>query len=232
MHDLSIPVKSMALWPQYMFVTRYRDWPFIKTDLVDAVNILAEEQEHRIQSGISERTKTQGLIESDLHLFEKKDRFPVLKKLQDFFEEAVLDVVTHALPLENPQTVLPANIDPKVVITNCWYHKTNNGGSHGVHSHPGNSWAGIFYVQSSECSVSKDNGVNRFYNVEASKGIGDVGSMWHNNNCVFDVSPTEGNLVIFPAWLHHEGRAYTGSEDRIVISFNSLTLDKHHANNR
>ena len=229
MHDLSIPVKSMQLWPQYMFVTKYRDWPFIKNDLVSAVNTLASEQETRIESGISERMKSEGLIEGDFDLLKRKDRFPVLDKLQKFFEEAVHDVVTHALPLENEQFALNDQIDPHVVLTDCWYHKTNDSGSHSIHTHPGNSWAGIFYVQSSECSIEEDNGVNRFYNTQSPMGIGDVGSMWYNNYCVFDVQPTEGTLVLFPAWVYHEGRPYKGKEDRIVISFNSVTLDKNHA---
>ena len=34
--------------------------------------------------------------------------------------------------------------------------------------------------------------------------------------------PGEGTLVMFPAWMWHEGTAYKGEEDRMLISFNSV----------
>jgi hypothetical protein len=35
-----------------------------------------------------------------------------------------------------------------------------------------------------------------------------------------DVTPQEGQLVVFPAFLPHKAMPYAGEKDRIVVSFN------------
>lgn len=77
-------------------------------------------------------------------------------------------------------------------------------------------------MQSSECKLENDNGVNRWHNSNANLGPGDIGAMWVNSNSIYRVAPEEGTLVMFPAWMWHEGTAYKGEEDRMLISFNSV----------
>jgi hypothetical protein len=36
-----------------------------------------------------------------------------------------------------------------------------------------------------------------------------------------DVEPREGELVLFPAFLPHKAMPYSGTQDRIVVSFNA-----------
>jgi uncharacterized protein (TIGR02466 family) len=221
MHNLSIPVQPMTMWPTYMFVTKYRDWPFDKKEILSAVDAEVSKQTTDIESKVAENVKTPGLKEGDFDFLKKQDTYPVLAKLESFFKEAVKDVVTNGIPKADPKFIL--NIDVETTITDCWYHKTNNGGAHGVHAHPGSSWSGIFYVNTTDCDVATHNGINRFHNVASVTSVGDVGSMWWSGFSSVEIAPLEGHLVLFPGWMYHEATAFTGSKDRVVISFNSVT---------
>lgn len=226
MHNLSIPVQAIPLWPQIIFMTRYRDWAIDSKKIKNAIESEATLQEKRIQSGIAEKIKTQGLYESDFDFLKKKDKYPILVKLEEFFKEAVLDVVTHGLPKANPLHGIPEGIKLETTLTDCWYHITNDNGAHGAHNHPGSSWSGIFYVQTDGCSVEKGIGINRWHNVNSINATTDWGGAWWLANNIFDLKPLEGHLVLFPSWLLHEATPYKGSKDRIIISFNSITTEK------
>ena len=52
----------------------------------------------------------------------------------------------------------------------------------------------------------------------------DDGGDWNFSNGAFVIPPTEGDLIIFPAWLPHDAVPYRGTEDRIVISANANFL--------
>jgi uncharacterized protein (TIGR02466 family) len=227
MHNLSIPVQAISLWQQMIFMTRYRDWSIDAKKIINAIDTEAAMQQKPVESGVAEKIKTAGLLESDFNFLGKKDKYPILSKLEDFFKEAVLDVVTHALPRANSAYSIPQNIKLETTLTECWYHKTNGGGAHGAHNHPGSSWSGIFYVQTEGCSIEKGIGINRWHNVNSINATTDWGGAWWLNNNVFDVKPLEGHLVLFPSWLLHEGTSYKGEKDRIIISFNSVTKEKN-----
>jgi hypothetical protein len=48
----------------------------------------------------------------------------------------------------------------------------------------------------------------------------DMGNAWMQNSTL-DVAPTEGELIVFPAFLPHKAMPYVGERDRIVVSFNA-----------
>lgn len=222
-HNLAHPKEKMALWPSYIFVYKYRDWPYDKKSMVDCIRSEEALQKKDIDSDIALGIKTGGIKESKFDFLDKTEKYPILEKLKEFFHEAIIDVVSHGLPSVDERFTLPIkteNLRPK--IFESWYHITNNNGAHGLHCHPGASWAGIFYVQSSECKLENDNGINRWHNSNSNLGPGDIGAMWVNSNSIYRVEPEEGTLVMFPAWMWHEGTAYKGKEDRILISFNSV----------
>ena len=104
-------------------------------------------------------------------------------------------------------------------IHESWYHITKQNGYHRVHTHPGSSWASIFYVQTSECE--ENNGSNTWYNNSSYQNSGDDGYEWNSKNTSYSIPQTEGNLIIFPAWLPHDAIPYRGIEDRIVVSANA-----------
>lgn len=223
-HELAHPMERISLWPTYMFRYRYRDWPYDKKKLVDCIREEEKKQEKDIDSNVALGVKSAGLKESKFDFLQKGNEYPILKKYSEFFSEALANVVLHALPSADQRLALPPHIKGvKPVIFESWYHVTNSSGAHGVHCHPGSSWAGIFYVQASECKEL--NGVNRWLNIDSNRGPGDLGSYWWNTEAVYSFYPEEGTLILFPSWLWHEATPYVGKEDRICIAFNSVIVD-------
>jgi len=225
-HDLAHPIEKIALWPTHLFRFRYRDWPYDKQKMLDCIYNEVSQQQKEIDSDVALGVKTPGLKESKFNFLEKDLEYPIIDKLNKFFLEAVADVVLHGLPSIDKRLSLPDRIKKiKPVIFESWYHVTNDGGSHNAHCHPGASWAGIFYIQTPNCKMNNNNGVNRWFNVDSNKGPGDLGSYWWNSDSIYGVEPEEGTLVLFPAWLWHDATAYIGDKDRIVIAFNAAVVN-------
>ena len=60
-------------------------------------------------------------------------------------------------------------------------------------------------------------------NLIATPHLGYVGSSDLSNTSIQALRPKPGRLVMFPAWLMHQVRAYHGTAERISVAFN-LTL--------
>lgn len=217
------PKALFTLWPTFVSIYEYKDFWLDKSKIQQCIELEEQSQEHDIDSGVAVDIK-RNLKESKFDFLTKKDQYPVLEKLNQFFVDSIWHCVSQGIPSVNPNYTIDPNLNPEVIIGESWYHKTNNNGYHGPHYHVGWSWGGIFYVNSKECDA--DNGLNRFYNPIANLGIGDIGSAYNMSPSVFDLPATEGTLVLFPAWLLHEAKPYNGDEDRTVISFNSVVVDR------
>jgi len=228
-HTLAHPHKKVQLFPNYLFVYKYRDWPYDKQKIINAIDEEEKQQTKRIESGVAETMKGNGLVEGDFDFLKKSDKYPIINKLNDFFHEAIADVITHALPTEDPAYALKKDVkEISPMIFESWYHKTNSSGYHSLHCHPGSSWAGIFYVHTKDCGLQNGNGINRWANVNSFWGPGDLGSHWWNGPSIYGIEPDEGTLVLFPAWMYHEATPYQGTDDRYVIAFNSVVLEGQH----
>ena len=101
-----------------------------------------------------------------------------------------------------------------------WYHITKTNGMHEPHIHPSCSWCGIYYVQSGD----NDSGHTVFENPARSTYV-DRGNLYLNNMSTVRVKPRDGMLVLFPSYLSHYQALYTGTQDRVVIAFNSSVTD-------
>lgn len=225
-HKLAHPAEKISIWPTHMFKYRYRDWPFDKQKIIDCIKDEIKKQTTDIDSSIGLGVKTKGLKESKFDFLARGDQYPIIEKFNEFCSESLANVVIHALPTIDERLALPKHVGKvKPIIFESWYHVTNDGGAHGSHCHPGSSWAGIFYVQTENCSAETLNGINRWYNIDSNRGPGDLGSWWWNSDNVYGFTPEEGTLILFPSWLWHEATAYVGDKDRIVIAFNSVIVD-------
>ena len=107
-----------------------------------------------------------------------------------------------------------------IQFNESWYHITKTNGMHESHIHPNCSWCGVFYVQSGD----EGSGDTVFEN-PANYTYVDRGSQFLNSLCTVRVKPRDGMLVLFPSYLIHYQALYTGTQDRIVISFNSSVTD-------
>ena len=115
-------------------------------------------------------------------------------------------------------------------LTGVWFQIQNGASFHDVHTHGNCSWSGVYYVQVDPADVREAqpqfgvlNGATRFYSPLFPLLGGahmDMGNAWLQN-ATLDAAPTEGELIVFPAFLPHKAMPYIGERDRIVVSFNA-----------
>jgi len=109
--------------------------------------------------------------------------FPLLKKLK----KQITDILDkHSL-----------------LLTDNWAQLYNKKNSHGVHTHGGSVYSGIFYIQGSSPTIFYD----RDYESYAKKFI-------------------KNELLLFPSWIPHEVKPLEINEQRLIISFNTMKNKK------
>jgi Putative 2OG-Fe(II) oxygenase len=213
-----VEVQPGVIWPTVLYTAVWREQG------AEAAAIVAELYRQKaalaanIASGIATAAKSrQGLFEGAFDLLESPH--PGLAKLKAFIEEALRLAIAHVNGGQHePQRIRP-------VVTESWFHITNDGGFHDAHYHNQCSWCGIYYLQAGECTPTDErgpgNGVNRFYcPLPSGGGYIDYGNNYLTSNRA-DIVPQDGMLVLFPSYLLHSALAYRGQQDRIAISFNA-----------
>lgn len=107
-----------------------------------------------------------------------------------------------------------------------WANVTEQGGLNHLHAHPGNLWAAVLYVNMGT-EEGNDAGGN-FYiedprfpmNLMRNTAFRTRGTDGQPQQLQPEFNLKRGNLVLFPAWLRHGVRSYTGSRLRISIAMN------------
>lgn len=205
-------------WPTMFFHRRWQDHAAEMPGILDYLFQLRKSAKANIVSGVAPMAKSmQGLFESDFELFKKEHAG--LRKLITWIEQTIRQAVCIA----NDGRARPEQV--RVEIPEAWYHVSNTGGFHDAHFHSGCSWCGIFYAQAGDArpsdSTGAGNGISRFYSPIGTGGfLNDFGNEYLANNRV-DITPVDGLLILFPAYLLHSGLPYAGQRDRVVIAFNS-----------
>ncbi len=115
-------------------------------------------------------------------------------------------------------------------LMGVWFQIQNGATFHDIHTHGNCSWSGVYYVQIDALEQRRQhpdfgerNGVTRFYSPMFPLLGGahiDMGNAWLQQ-ATLDLTPQEGELVLFPALLAHKAMPYAGERDRIVVSFNA-----------
>ena len=120
--------------------------------------------------------------------------------------------------------------DLRLELMGVWFQIQNGTASHDIHTHGNCSWSGVYYVQidtlEQRCQhpqLKNLNGATRFYSPLFPLLGGahmDMGNAFMQQ-ATLDLTPSAGELVLFPAFLQHKAMPYAGSSDRIVVSFNA-----------
>ena len=174
-------------------------------------------------SGVADVAK-KNLFESKFDFFNSD--LQAVQELKLFCEESLMTVVKDTNQYDDDYM---SNLVPD--LRESWTHITNNNGYHDAHKHLNTSWGGIYYVDAGECGevvdedgISRMNGTNRFYSPIQYFTLDP--SMQYLRHDAVDISPENGVLVIFPAYLLHSATPYIGKKDRVVVSFNSIINQK------
>lgn len=108
------------------------------------------------------------------------------------------------------------NKNYKFIITESWAHVTRQGGYHLPHCHPGSTWSGIFYINTS--GTSGKNYWQSPYNLERKPGLEFIQDTL---SCV----STPGTLVLFPSMVTHFAEPYSEASPRLVVAFNAVCVN-------
>ncbi|MCB5161360.1 putative 2OG-Fe(II) oxygenase [Marinomonas algarum] len=208
-------LEEIHVWTTPLFVTQMPDHTFLKDALLAAVYQAKASQLTAIDSGIAPKAK-HALHESTLDFLELADANVMEAKRA--LEELVLEVaysVNHGF--------WPEEMQADAHIIESWYHVTQNGGYHDAHSHPNCSWCGIYYLEPGDAHLTGKGGLNRFYDPRVNaEHYADPGTAYLGGHGVWDFTPTDGQIIIFPSYLKHSALPYFGDKDRVVIAFNCV----------
>lgn len=108
-----------------------------------------------------------------------------------------------------------------------WANVTPHGGLNHIHAHPGNLWAAVLYLDMGAETEGEDVGGN-FYLEDPrfpmcamrETSLRLAGMDGKPQQYEVDFKLARGNLIVFPAWLRHGVRRYTGNRERISIAMN------------
>ena len=215
MYNEAPQIESLNVWTTPLFVTQNPDHEFLKQDILEHIYAIQAQQSQAVASEVAITAKHQ-LFESDLGYLEAEN--PAVMELRRMLEELISAVAT-----EVNQEYWPEGAQGDAHIIESWYHVTQNGGYHDVHSHPNCSWCGIYYLDPGECELGSRNGVNRFYDPRVNADhYADPGTAYLGQHGFWDFEPVEGQIVLFPSYLKHSALPYFGAKDRVIIAFNSV----------
>jgi uncharacterized protein (TIGR02466 family) len=121
-------------------------------------------------------------------------------------------------------------------LVRMWANVTPAGGLNHLHSHPGNLWAAVLYIDMGyETEQESRNAGGSFYLEDPRfpmTAMRDTafrmrGADGEPQQYQTEIQLQRGNLIVFPAWLRHGVRPYTGKRERISIAMNIDAVRKN-----
>jgi uncharacterized protein (TIGR02466 family) len=169
---------------------------------------------------------------SDSSFYASADDLPRRIDLPEF--HALLQFIAASLQATAQQANAgvwpPGRHGLQLELMGVWFQIQNGAAFHDIHTHGNCSWSGVYYVQIDPPEQRKAhpefgalNGATRFYSPMFPLLGGahiDMGNAFLQQ-ATLDVTPQEGELVLFPAFLPHKAMPYAGERDRIIVSFNA-----------
>tara|TARA_R100000664_G_C2703482_1_gene102964 strand:- start:45 stop:650 length:606 start_codon:yes stop_codon:yes gene_type:complete len=193
---------------QYNFVT-----PLASVKNTELLNDLKEyiykQNVKGIESNCAIELKS-NLVESKFDLFSKND--PVIQKTKIFVATAIAKLLNR---LHSEKS------NYQVEFFESWFHVGKTNSVHDTHIHANCSWCGIYYVDAGD-----DGSGQTFFINPINATYIDDGNRWLQSTGQLKVPAQNGLLVLFPSYLQHYQKIYTGEKDRIVIAFNARIYPK------
>jgi len=110
---------------------------------------------------------------------------------------------------------------------NAWANINRNGHGNEFHTHPGCMWSAVYYVD--DGGAAEDPSLGGEFEIQDPRGVAPAmyrpeivpavpggASMGASEM----INPVAGTVVMFPSWVSHAVRPYTGAGTRISISIN------------
>ena len=120
-------------------------------------------------------------------------------------------------------------------LVRMWANVTPEGGLNLLHSHPGNLWAAVLYIDMGHETEQESHDAGGSFYLEdprfpmaamrdtafRMRGVDGQPQQYQT-----EIQLQRGNLIVFPAWLRHGVRPYTGKRERISVAMNIDAVGK------
>jgi uncharacterized protein (TIGR02466 family) len=210
-------IKATRFWATPIAEVMNPDHARLKDGLVRCCYEMEKLAATPIESGIAPSLKS-GLYESRFDLFTRD--VPEIREFRQFCGAALSQTVLRLRADATGDREVPPGLT--VDMFESWAHITRDGGYHESHVHPNCSWCGIYYLEPGDCTFNPPNGVNRFFPTTQVQYVDYGTQAWVQ--VPIASQPTEGKLILFPAYVPHSAAPYRGTRDRIVLSFNARVV--------
>ncbi len=210
--------ESFYPWATPLFIAQIPLAGQQQATILEIIETSSAQQTSAIDSQIAPSAK-HNLIESDLHFLDHHQQVEAIQALKN----TIVDHLSLCIQEANASS-WPENHQTRTTLIESWYHVTQKGGYHDIHAHPNCSWCGIYCLENSEADFETKSGINRFYDPRHHANLyQDAGSLYINDEGVWDIALQAGQAVFFPSYIKHSALPYQGDKPRIIIAFNSQT---------
>ena len=157
-----------------------------------------------------------GVKESNFDFFERTHDVKIISNLFDFIHDCMYNVQLYM----NREFCESHYYETKYA---AWYHITNNNGYHDYHAH-GKTFSAFYVIHGDPNAQENNNGLFLFRDFTEPPETDDpfCNYPWLRHDRIYAPRQTDGSLCIFPGWINHSAKPYTGEKDRIVMSVNSF----------
>tara|TARA_B100000035_G_scaffold314060_1_gene329298 strand:+ start:1917 stop:2471 length:555 start_codon:yes stop_codon:yes gene_type:complete len=129
---------------------------------------------------------------------------PHIDQYGSIFEECVSSVLNN----------FHKDVGHPVYLRNIWAQRARKGDYHCTHNHGSSGWSAVFYVNFDP----KEHTSTGFFSPFTDPATGDVLTYYPEVN--------EGDIVIFPAQTLHSANPSTSDIERVIISFNMMSVNE------
>ena len=105
----------------------------------------------------------------------------------------------------------------KIVLANSWMSIQYKNSELQIHGHPMSAISGVIYLK-----VDENSSKLSFFNPNPFLSITEISNYTPYTFGKFWIAPEIGDLILFPSWLSHGSDGINNSDERIIISFNTL----------
>jgi len=191
------------LWPTPLFNKKFDETEAINKGLVRIIH-----EKERQDIGKKKSIIGGWHSSDDLHLWD----FPEVKEILNFISTAITEITKTSAGVSDDKF----SADMTYI---AWANIIRNGGMHRMHSHPGSTWSGVYYVSSGiDGPVDDNNGQISFLDPRGAVEM--IPTPGNPFGQPLNLPPEDGRIYCFPAWLKHMVYPYQGSQERITIGFN------------
>jgi uncharacterized protein (TIGR02466 family) len=174
----------------------------------------AEELNAQLGATILERMKSDsGVVRSNRGGWHSK------LDLFSWIGEAGQRLLKETLALANAHTNAVPGTGPLHWVVNAWANVNHSGDANAAHVHGGAYWSAVYYVRVGEGSAGKlvlhDPRMPALRMHAPMLRLKDAGP-----ELIAELTPSAGQLIMFPSWLSHSVQPWGGNEPRISIAMN------------